>query len=101
MDLADDHARSRCRREFPMSVVSPTRRLVKYFRASDPISPVRWLLGIDLGSIYDQCVEMGDARVGEQVALVAASLEPRIVDLATDIRDLIQRDIPRWMATLR
>jgi DNA-binding PucR family transcriptional regulator len=32
--------------------------------------------------------------VGEQVASVAASLEPRIVELATDIRDLIQRDIP-------
>jgi hypothetical protein len=39
-------------------------------------------------------VDVGDARVGEQVASVAASLEPRIVELATDIRDLIQRDIP-------
>lgn len=32
--------------------------------------------------------------MGEQVASVAASLEPRIAELATDIRDLIQRDIP-------
>jgi hypothetical protein len=31
---------------------------------------------------------------GEQVASVAASREPRIAELATDIRDLIQRDIP-------
>jgi len=40
-------------------------------------------------------VETGDRRVGEQVASVAASLEPRIAELATDIRDLIQHDIPR------
>jgi DNA-binding PucR family transcriptional regulator len=39
-------------------------------------------------------VEIGDPRVGEQVASVAASLEPRIAELATDIRDLIQRGIP-------
>ena len=39
-------------------------------------------------------MDVGDARVGEQVASVAASREPRIVELATDIRDLIQRDIP-------
>jgi hypothetical protein len=39
-------------------------------------------------------VEVGDARVGERVASVAASLEARIVELASDIRDLIQRDIP-------
>jgi DNA-binding PucR family transcriptional regulator len=39
-------------------------------------------------------VDVGDARVGELVASVAASLEPRIVELATDIRNLIQRDIP-------
>ncbi|MBV9161880.1 MAG: helix-turn-helix domain-containing protein [Pseudonocardiales bacterium] len=39
-------------------------------------------------------METGDARVSEQVASVAASLEPRIAELASDIRDLIQRDIP-------
>ena len=39
-------------------------------------------------------MDIGDARVGEQVASVAASLEARIADLATDIRELIQRDIP-------
>lgn len=37
---------------------------------------------------------ISDARVGERVASVAASLEPRITELATDIRELIQRDIP-------
>jgi PucR C-terminal helix-turn-helix domain/GGDEF-like domain len=46
------------------------------------------------GWTYDRCVEIGDARVGEQVASVAASLEPRIAELASDIRDLIQCDIP-------
>jgi DNA-binding PucR family transcriptional regulator len=40
-------------------------------------------------------VEAGDARVGERVASVAASLEPRIAELVSDIRDLIQRDIPK------
>jgi DNA-binding PucR family transcriptional regulator len=40
-------------------------------------------------------VAVRDDRVGERVASVAASLEPRIVELAADIRDLIQRDIPK------
>jgi hypothetical protein len=40
-------------------------------------------------------VEAGDARVGERVASVAASLEPRIAELVSDICDLIQRDIPK------
>ena len=39
-------------------------------------------------------MDIGDARVGEQVASVAASLEPRVAELATDIRELIQRDVP-------
>ena len=51
-------------------------------------------IGTDPGPAYDQSVKIADPRVGEQVAAVAASLEPRIAGLATDIRDLIQRDIP-------
>jgi hypothetical protein len=51
-------------------------------------------IGTDPGPAYDQWVKIADPRVGEQVASVAASLEPRIAGLATDIRDLIQRDIP-------
>jgi hypothetical protein len=43
---------------------------------------------------YDRCVDIGDARVGERVASVAASLEARVVELVSDICDLIQRDIP-------
>ena len=35
-----------------------------------------------------------DARVGEQVALVAANLESRLTELSRDIQDLIERDIP-------
>ena len=51
--------------------------------------------GTGLDSAYDRRVETRDPRVGEQVASVAASLEPRITELITDIRDLIQRDIPK------
>ncbi|HET9256403.1 MAG TPA: helix-turn-helix domain-containing protein [Pseudonocardiaceae bacterium] len=39
-------------------------------------------------------MKIGDARAGELVAAVAASLEPRIAELATDIRDLVLREIP-------
>ena len=35
-----------------------------------------------------------DARVGEQVTLVAANLESRLTELSRDIQDLIERDIP-------
>ena len=38
---------------------------------------------------------VGDARVEERVAFVAANLEPRIAEVIADIRDLIQRDIPK------
>jgi hypothetical protein len=51
-------------------------------------------IGICLAPAYDQSVKIADPRVGEQVASVAASLEPRIAELASDIRDLIQREIP-------
>ena len=51
-------------------------------------------IGTDPGPAYDQSVKIADPRVGEQVAAVAASLEPRIAELASDIRDLIQREIP-------
>src|SRR5437016_3109113 len=49
---------------------------------------------MDPGPAYDQSVKIADPRVGEQVASVAASLEPRIAGLVTDIRELIHRDIP-------
>jgi DNA-binding PucR family transcriptional regulator len=39
-------------------------------------------------------VEITDHRVGDQVASVAASLEPQIAGLVADILELIQRDIP-------
>ena len=54
---------------------------------------VRFLASLP-GSAYDHAVEIADHRVGEQVASVAASLEPRIAGLAADIRELIERDIP-------
>ena len=38
---------------------------------------------------------VGDARVEERIASVAANLEPRIGEVIADIRDLIQRDIPK------
>jgi PucR-like helix-turn-helix protein/diguanylate cyclase with GGDEF domain len=40
-------------------------------------------------------VEVGEAGIGERVASVAASLEPRTAELASDICNLIQRDIPK------
>ena len=49
---------------------------------------------MDAGPAYDQSVKIADPSVGEQVASVAASLEPRIAGLVSDIRELIQRDIP-------
>ena len=52
------------------------------------------LFSVSSGWAYDRCVEVGDARVAGRVASVAANLEPRIVELVSDIRDLIQRDIP-------
>jgi len=39
-------------------------------------------------------VIIDDARVGEQVASVAANLESRLPELNRDIQDLIERDIP-------
>ena len=51
-------------------------------------------LGIPPGSAYHRTVETADHRVGDQVASVAANLEPRIAGLVADIRELIQRDIP-------
>jgi DNA-binding PucR family transcriptional regulator len=39
-------------------------------------------------------VIVDDARVGEQVALVAARLESRLAELSSDIREVIERDIP-------
>jgi len=74
--------------------VAAAQRLVWFF---DPtaIEGVRSLcLGIPSGWAYDRKVEITDHRVEGQVASVAASLEPRIAELASDIRDLIQRDIP-------
>ena len=38
---------------------------------------------------------VSDARVEERVAFVAANLEPRIAEVIADIRNLIQRDIPK------
>jgi hypothetical protein len=51
-------------------------------------------LGIPSGWAYDRKVEITDHRVEEQVASVAARLEPGIAGLVTDIFELIQRDIP-------
>jgi PucR C-terminal helix-turn-helix domain/GGDEF-like domain len=51
-------------------------------------------VGFDPGSAYDPLVEMADPRLTERVATVGASLESRIPELADDIRELIQRDIP-------
>jgi DNA-binding PucR family transcriptional regulator len=39
-------------------------------------------------------VIIDDARVGQQVASVAANLESRLTELSRDIQDLIERDIP-------
>jgi hypothetical protein len=39
--------------------------------------------------------DQAGTRVGERVASVAASLKPRIAELVSDIRGLIQRDIPK------
>jgi hypothetical protein len=46
-------------------------------------------MGINTGVHYDQPVVIADPQVGERVASVAASLEPRIAGLTFDIRDLI------------
>jgi hypothetical protein len=43
-------------------------------------------------------VVIADPRVGERVASVAASLEPRVAGLSSHIRDLIRRDIPTLAA---
>ena len=78
--------------KFPMLAVSHYSGWTR-----DP-SNCRWLafslFSVSPGWAYDRCVEVGDARVAGRVASVAASLEPRIVELVSDIRDLIQRDIP-------
>ena len=63
-------------------------------RALEP----RLAIGTRRGSAYHQTVVITDPRVGERVASVAASLEPRITGLTSDIRDLIRRDIPTLAA---
>ena len=37
---------------------------------------------------------MDDARVGQQVASVAARLEARLAEVSGDVQDVIERDIP-------
>ena len=55
--------------------------------------------GINAGVHYDQPVVIADPRVGERVASVAASLEPRIAGLTPDIRDVahVEGMSTHWM----
>src|SRR5205807_5705336 len=61
-------------------------------RCSHPLSSLRLVprasrtCGTRPGSAYDQPEVITDPRVGERVASVAASLEPRIARLTSDIR---------------
>ncbi len=46
-------------------------------------------------------VMIDDARVGDQVALVAANLESRLAELSSEIQGVIERDIPALRGDLR